>query len=151
MWEGPLKHVGKGAVSDVVEESSGEGVLCELRGDSVFWGEGVLEVAEPKEESLHDVGCADGVCEASVFGTWVGKGGVPELTNASEALNLFGFEKSFDHEFVAGFESDESVDGVTKNHGNLLSAVGNGCNAGCVDLGGFVVLQGWVQATGVRT
>jgi hypothetical protein len=99
-----------------VEEGGGDRVAASLGGGALPEGEGAVDLAEPREEQLHDVGRAHRVGEPRVFGPGKGERGEPELPDAPKTLHLSRPEETRDDGRLFRFERDESVDGIPKNH-----------------------------------
>lgn len=108
--------MGQGSVSDVMKQRRGEGVAHADRGEAVFGNEGSIQSAQAVDELFHDECGTDGMGEASVFGAWVCEGGEAELADTAQALDFSRFEQAFDDLFFCGFEGDQSVYGVSKDH-----------------------------------
>ncbi|HPY17666.1 MAG TPA: hypothetical protein PLM08_08315 [Polyangiaceae bacterium] len=63
----------------------------------------------------------DGVGESSMLGTWISQGSETKLANSSQSLHFTGFEEIFDDSLLVGLESDQTVDGITQDHGVVFS------------------------------
>ena len=97
LGQGSLEHVGEWTVTDVVEEGRCEGVAGQRRGNSVFGGKGAVQIAKAMQQTFHDVGGADGVCEPRVFGAWIRKRCEPELSDPTQPLHFPSFQECFDN------------------------------------------------------
>lgn len=75
-------------MTDVVEERGGERVRGPAGRNALPERKIAVDLPQPPEQTLHDMGCPERMCESSVLGPGIREVGHAELPNTAQTLHL---------------------------------------------------------------
>src|SRR5690606_27861422 len=111
-----FEEVRERTVAEIVQERGRQGLPRALRRDPLFLGKLGVDGAQAAEQTGHHVGRPERVREARVIGPRIRERRETHLPNPAQALELLGFEERWNYRLLGGFEGDETVHRVAKDH-----------------------------------